>query len=108
MICLCCQDHYLHRFECGIKDCAIQSIYYLLIPVIRSILNAYHIFGDVDASIRFVEKIRHTSKTDLPTGRWMPKQIMLIFGKFHPIMNHDGSGSCINYFFHSLINSHHH
>lgn len=71
MFCLGCQDHYLHRFECGIKDCAIVTdceLIYLLIPVVRSILNAYHIFGDVDALIRFVEKIRHTNKADLPKG----------------------------------------
>lgn len=71
MFCLGCQDHYLHRFECGIKDCAIVTDYdliNLLIPVVRSILNAYHIFGNVDALIQFVEKMRHTSKADLPKG----------------------------------------
>lgn len=71
MFCLGCQDHYLHRFECGIKDCAIITdcdLINLLISVVRSILNAYHIFGNVDRLIQFVEKINHTSEADLPKG----------------------------------------
>lgn len=66
-----CENHYLHQFECGIKDCAIVTdcdCINLMIPVVRSIMNAYHIFGNVDGLIRFVEKIEHTSKADLPKG----------------------------------------
>lgn len=72
MFCLgSCENHYLHKFECGIKDCAIitnSDWINLLIPVVRSIMNAYHIFGNVDELIRFVEKMQQTGKADLPKG----------------------------------------
>lgn len=66
-----CENHYLHQFECGIKDCAIvtdSDWINLLIPVVRSVMNAYHIFGNVDDLIGFVEKMQQTSKNDLPKG----------------------------------------
>lgn len=63
-----CKQNDLHRFECGIKKCAIVTNSYpvnIRMPLVRSIMMAVNNFPTIDALMEFVEKIMSNKTVDV-------------------------------------------